>query len=588
LLLFIRSRRQTRILDIRASWGTGATSSVSVEFRDGRRSIVLLQVRAAAFLADIERLTQGARMSPTLPPPRWSEIAAVAAIAALPLFFRVHIPPVYSWDEARVAINALEMMHTAHPFIVTFHGEADLWNPKPPLAIWLTALSMRLFGVSELALRLPAVLAAVGTVLAVYLFTRRVSASRPTSLLAVLILLGTGGYYQIHVARTADYDSLLVLFTTLATFRFFFATEGLEAADHKRKDLYAAAAFITGGLYTKGVAGLLMMPGYLLYVVCSGKLRALVRRRALWISAACVLSSALLFLVARELSQPGFAQAMWQLDVAGRFGTPSTGRAAGGLYYLSGLLWPWPLFWLSPPSGISTALSAFPWSWLLPLAALFGISSSRPLMAHASGYLLCCLIGFLAVISAAEVRAPWYVAPAYPVIAALAAFGLDELGRRLRDRRSELLRFAGIATLPAAIALGVASVAANLAKTERGLTGAHYSAGRQLHYFLRSFASEHPPFPRVRIVRVMNVETPAVVDGKIVGTERYDGPIEFYVRELRRRIPDVQVVGSGYVARPDDVIIGCGKAVRAAYPTLAVLKEEGLCFALGNPSPDAQ
>ena len=115
------------------------------------------------------------------------DIPLVAAIAAVPLLLWLGVPAVYWWDEARVAINALEMMQSPG-LISTFHNQPDIWNTKPPLAVWLSALSMSLFGVNEFALRLPSALAAIGTTVAVFAFTRRI-ADRRTAYLASLMLL---------------------------------------------------------------------------------------------------------------------------------------------------------------------------------------------------------------------------------------------------------------------------------------------------------------------------------------------------------------------------------------------------------------
>ena len=145
----------------------------------------------------------------------------VGAIASVVLFFNVAAPPVSMTDEARVAVNALEMMSSSNPLIVTYGGDPDLWNLKPPLAVWLSALSMKLLGVNEFALRFPHVLAAVATVVAVFAFTRRISKSSGAGTVAAAALLGTTGYVETHVARTADYDSLLVLFLTLTSSSFF-------------------------------------------------------------------------------------------------------------------------------------------------------------------------------------------------------------------------------------------------------------------------------------------------------------------------------------------------------------------------------
>ncbi len=64
---------------------------------------------------------------------------------------------------------------------------------------------------------------------------------------------------------------------------------------------------------------------------------------------------------------------------------------------------------------------------LLPLASLRIPLASRLLASRAAIYLLCCLLAFLIVISAAVSKLPWYVAPAYPLIAVLAALGVYQL-----------------------------------------------------------------------------------------------------------------------------------------------------------------
>jgi 4-amino-4-deoxy-L-arabinose transferase-like glycosyltransferase len=100
----------------------------------------------------------------------WRDAAALAILAALVgalLVTPIGRLPVVMWDEARLSINALEMLRTGHLLVPTFHGQPDLWNPKPPLATWLAASSMWLFGASEITLRLPSMLAGTATVAAV-------------------------------------------------------------------------------------------------------------------------------------------------------------------------------------------------------------------------------------------------------------------------------------------------------------------------------------------------------------------------------------------------------------------------------------
>ena len=320
----------------------------------------------------------------------WRWLSAVSIIAAIIAFYRLGDPPIFWWDEARVAINSLEMLR--HPgLIVTFHNQPDLWNTKPPLAIWLNALSMALFGTNEWALRLPTALAAIGTTVAVFVFTRRIS-DRQTALLASLILWGIGGFVEVHVARTADFDALLVLFTTLTTFSLFAAFES--------KDFRLPAAFFALGLLTKGIAGGMMAPGCVLYAAIYRK----DLRRAILPGLAATLVVGAYYLT-REWVGPGYLRAVWQSDIV-RYAVPAEGNAGTRLGYLANLFWPW---------------GAFPWSFVA-LAAPY--KPSRPAI-----YLLCCICTYLLIVSTAATRLFWYVAPVYPLIAVLAALAARRVQR---------------------------------------------------------------------------------------------------------------------------------------------------------------
>jgi 4-amino-4-deoxy-L-arabinose transferase-like glycosyltransferase len=67
--------------------------------------------------------------------------------------------PISLFDEALYANNALEMSHTNNFFVLTLDYKPDLYNTKPPLAIWLMAASIKLFGANEWAIRFPSILA---------------------------------------------------------------------------------------------------------------------------------------------------------------------------------------------------------------------------------------------------------------------------------------------------------------------------------------------------------------------------------------------------------------------------------------------
>jgi hypothetical protein len=55
-----------------------------------------------------------------------------------------------------LAVNAFEMTQQGMSLVTTYGIEPHLWNTKPPLQIWLMALTLKIFPHAEFALRTPA------------------------------------------------------------------------------------------------------------------------------------------------------------------------------------------------------------------------------------------------------------------------------------------------------------------------------------------------------------------------------------------------------------------------------------------------
>ena len=74
--------------------------------------------------------------------------------------------PLFDWDEINFAECAREMVVTHNYSDVQLYFQ-PFWE-KPPLFIWLQALSMNLFGVSEFSARFPNALCGIITLLVLY------------------------------------------------------------------------------------------------------------------------------------------------------------------------------------------------------------------------------------------------------------------------------------------------------------------------------------------------------------------------------------------------------------------------------------
>jgi 4-amino-4-deoxy-L-arabinose transferase-like glycosyltransferase len=86
--------------------------------------------------------------------------AAVLALAAFNLTYRLGNESLTEWDESLYATSAFEMLERGNWVVTTFNGETDYYNSKPPLNVWLIALSVKAFGPSLASMRVPSIVVA--------------------------------------------------------------------------------------------------------------------------------------------------------------------------------------------------------------------------------------------------------------------------------------------------------------------------------------------------------------------------------------------------------------------------------------------
>jgi 4-amino-4-deoxy-L-arabinose transferase-like glycosyltransferase len=358
----------------------------------------------------------------------WTGLALLAS--CFPLAFDLGRAPLQTWDEARQAVNAFEMLHAGGQWLVTtFAHHPDLWNTKPPLLIWLQALSMAAFGPTPLAVRLPTLLATVSTVGLLYAAGRRLG-QPGLGLLAGALLITMPGYLGPHVGRSGDYDALLALWVLaqlLATFAYAETSRG--------RYLALAAAAVSAAVLTKGVAGLLGVPSLGLYLLLRGRLGPALRRPAFWLAGVGALVAPALYYLLREQALPGYWVAVWANEVGGRYANTISAVHRPALYHVYNLL-----------------SQSWPWGLLLPLTGLLAVgpaTASRRL----SGLLTLFLANWLLVISLAQTKLEWYTAPMLPPLALLLALAL---GAAYAWARSRWLAGGWLARRPALLASALA------------------------------------------------------------------------------------------------------------------------------------
>lgn len=100
-------------------------------------------------------------------------VAALAVVFFFPFLGRVHL---FDWDEINFAESAREMLVTGNYLRVQIDYQ-PFWE-KPPLFIWLQALSMGVFGVNEFAARFPNAIIGIITLLTFYFLGKRLIDAR--------------------------------------------------------------------------------------------------------------------------------------------------------------------------------------------------------------------------------------------------------------------------------------------------------------------------------------------------------------------------------------------------------------------------
>lgn len=151
--------------------------------------------------------------------------------------------------ESRIAETSREMVTNGDWMVPHFNGDIRL--QKPPLTYWTTAISYKLFGVSELSTRLPSMLFAVMLLALIFTWIRQ-QTSTETAVNVVLVLATS--LISLRHFRSGEADTTLIFFISAACYAGF---NLLHRAENEQRK-WAALAMLTMGLgfLSKGPAGI--------------------------------------------------------------------------------------------------------------------------------------------------------------------------------------------------------------------------------------------------------------------------------------------------------------------------------------------
>ncbi len=335
-----------------------------------------------------------------------------------PVFLHLSFFSLRDWDESHLACNALEMIDNGNIFVTYYNGSPDMWNVKPPLMIWLQAISLKTLGYNELAVRLPSALAVLLTVFLIMYFCKKQFKSKLLAYLAALILITSSGYISGHISRTGDYDALLTFFTTFYIVNFF---AYLYTDRDNKKYLYLTAIGITLALLTKGIQGLIFLPVMFIFVLYKKKFKLLVSNRHFYFSIIIILIFGIGYYLLRESMNPGYLSAVYNNELGGRYFKVNEGHEGTILiYFLNFINWRF-IYWV-------------PLFFLSFILLISNFDKEEKKLRGFLFYIFSLSVFYFLIISLSKTKLVWYDAPLYPLLAIICAFPLKLLINEIKNK----------------------------------------------------------------------------------------------------------------------------------------------------------
>lgn len=315
-----------------------------------------------------------------------TDVLLLAGFCAFLFFYGLGQFGLIGADEPRYAQVAREMLDRHDWITPTLGGNA--WLEKPPLYYWQAMLAYSIFGVSDVAARIPAAFDATLLVIAVYLFFRKFR--RGVEVDAALITASSAGI--IGYARAASMDIALA-----ASFAIGMLSWWAWRESGKRAFLAAFYCFMALGMLAKGpVAPFLAAAVVVLFALAARESRLVLR--TIWLPGIllfCLIALPWYFAV--QLRNPQFFREFILQHNLARFSSDLYHHRQPFWYYLPVTVLaflPWTVFviaaivqpvriwWaehktVAPEPDLEWQFSLFACCWLVVPVVFFSISQSK-------------------------------------------------------------------------------------------------------------------------------------------------------------------------------------------------------------------
>lgn len=329
--------------------------------------------------------------------------------------------PLHIFDEAVYANNVLHMAQHNEWLVYKDNGAINHFNTKPPLALYLQALCLKLFSYGEFSSRIPTLIALLAIILLFFHYTRKWKLNIAVAIIATYILLTTPGAIRTHVFLSGDLDGMLTLFLSLLIFNHLHQLQKRSLTSQSLRVMFIA---FTLAFFTKSTAALLVIPSVAITYLSEGMLTKVLKKPIFYVYALTSLAVIASYYIIREKYDPGY------FSLA--FGSE------GKRYFANVLDWHRETFWFYLQATVSKLNPVYTLLTAVLVVPFFtsGSSKNKPLVKNA---LLTCLI-YLIIISIPQIKLEWYEAPIYPVWSFALAVMVYEVLRNVLEQSQKLVQ----------------------------------------------------------------------------------------------------------------------------------------------------
>ncbi len=407
------------------------------------------------------------------------EALGILILFCLSLYFAVFHQldkvPIHSWDESLFSLRALHM-HLYGEYMYDFNFFPDLidhQNTKLPFTTFFQVLSIKIFGINELAIRLPISLIYIFTVFYVLFHFKNRFDAPWSGYVFGLVGITIIGFVAPHFLRSGDQDAPYACYLLLTTIAFIDYIE-----TRKTKPLVVFTFFSLAALLTKNLLCGLLVPGLLLFVLFTRQLIPTLKDYRFWLASFTIVGIYAGLIYYYELQYPGFFDRMWNYELFGRYTKTIEPHNRPPLYYV----------------GYLASEKMTPYFFMLPVIFLFAFREGQvPKIKNSTLGVGLVTICYLFFISISKTKAPWYVAPIYMFGAYLMAVGSIPFFNYLKkqSRRDVIAILGGIFIVWASLYAKVVL---------KNLNAEPILEDERIGWFMTKVAKEHPQYKKFTIV----------------------------------------------------------------------------------------